>query len=500
MRRSFTRPLRTVKPPVTHVPLLGAVAMAGVALGAGLAEASSLASTATARDVVLVAAGLLFLIFLSAVPRLAAQDWFHPFAFPLTYLAFALTVPVGYIVLTHRPLYSTLNPFSISVTLIATLALCLAGLAAGSAVGLRLAPRGQRETETRYVNQQSLRAVGRGLLLVALVLRGYSVVKGGARPYGSGALVYDAATALDTASVQAIFTGVALVTLGSVRSHRGLGTWLDRGLFGGYVLLTVSVGSRGELIAPIVFAMWVRHTYVRRIRFGPASAVALTVAVVLQGVGGVRANGPFIGSGTSAVERTLGSVGTPVQVTDLVIQHVPSDSPFRHGSTYLAALERQLPGPIARSVLGPPNEAGTAVLRSLIGFTNPNAGFAFALPAEGYLNGGLLGSLGAGLTVGLLLGYAYRRVPRATLPTHGVHVLYPILVATIALSVRADALSEVKGVLYPMLAIAAAYRLAAVRFPAATRFAARQLPVDSLDSLAPRQTERTARQTSAAPS
>jgi hypothetical protein len=162
---------------------------------------------------------------------------------------------------------------------------------------------------------------------------------------------------------------------------------------------------------------------------------------------------------SAAVERTLGAVGTPVFITNRLVQSVPSAWPFALGSTYVAAVERQLPGPLATKIFGPPTGTGTFVFRRILHYTNPNNGFAFALPSEGYLNFGLEGALLAGGALGLFLAWAYRQQSADTV-TQARHLLYPLAVATIPESLRSDAVASVKLILYPMLLLALAFWLA----------------------------------------
>jgi len=142
----------------------------------------------------------------------------------------------------------------------------------------------------------------------------------------------------------------------------------------------------------------------------------------------------------------------------MLVERVPFETSFLQGSTYVASIERQLPGAIAVAVFGPPTNTASFEFRRLIGFSNPDAGFGFSLPSEGYLNFGLGGVLAAALMLGGLLGYAARRT--AIRPTHARHLLYAILLATLPLSFRSDALQQIKTVLYPMLLSMLVLRLA----------------------------------------
>jgi hypothetical protein len=129
---------------------------------------------------------------------------------------------------------------------------------------------------------------------------------------------------------------------------------------------------------------------------------------------------------------------------------VPSDVPYLRGSTYLAAAEAQLPGPVSR-YLGVTSRTASAVFRDIIGFNDPNQGFAESYPSEAYLNFGLPGCLGAGLFLGALMGWAWRK--RQETVARLRDLLYPVLLAGLIYGFRSDALTQLKDVLYPMLAI-----------------------------------------------
>ena len=231
-----------------------------------------------------------------------------------------------------------------------------------------------------------------------------------------------------------------------------LGTREDYALFAIFVVATFLAGRRGELVAPAIFALWVYHTRIRPIRVATAVLMVLAVALVFQGVSGARVGFSFYGGAGVALNRTASSLGTPIFITSKLIERVPSRVPFARGETYLAALERQLPSPVSIALFGPPTNTGAFKFREILNYGDPNSGFGFSLPSEAYLNFGLGGALLIGGLVGLLFGYAYRR--QGPDPTSAVHYLYPVLLATLPLGLRSDALTEIKMVAYPMIAIA----------------------------------------------
>ena len=101
--------------------------------------------------------------------------------------------------------------------------------------------------------------------------------------------------------------------------------------------------------------------------------------------------------------------------------------------------------------------------RDLIDFHDRNGRFAFSLPSESYLNYGLAGSFIVALIVGSLFGWAYRRA--AAVPSKALHVLSPILVATLPLSLRGMLSCRSRLFYIPMIAVSIVYRLCMPRVP-----------------------------------
>jgi oligosaccharide repeat unit polymerase len=401
------------------------------------------------------------LAILASVRRLSHRDWFYPFAFPLGYVGVALIAPLLYLLLTRAPI-GALQPQDITLEGVLILALTLLGLYAGTAMGLRLTPSAISPTSQDGVRYGLLRSYGRLGMGAAALLHTYGIAPSLGRPYGLGAVGdFSLQRSVDNLSVFLLFASVVLVTVANARLGPHVAHPIDLILFAAFAVPTLVLGSRGELVPPLLFALWARHTYVRRLRLSAALLLALGLVVAFQGVGGVRAGAPFYEDAGAALERTLQAIGTPVQVTSGLALRLPQTDSYTDGRTYVAALQRQLPSPLAIPLLGEPDQTGTFVYRDVIGFSDPNAGFAFALPAESYLNFGLVGSLGVALLVGGLLGYAYMKHSR--LPTRPLHVLYPMLISALPLSLRTDAVFQIKIVVYPLLLIVLAYALASVR-------------------------------------
>jgi hypothetical protein len=383
--------------------------------------------------------------------RLAGPgDWFHPLVMPATYVAFALLAPLGYVVATQRPVAGTVAG-DLSLPLIGTLALTVTGFVAGVLVSLSCVTASDGADIPRRWERVLL--AGRVLLGFAIVLRTYSTVRGWGSTYGRGSVNFGTQGTVQTVTDFLSVTAPALIVLAQVRLRGTVAGRLDVALFVVFCVLTLVSGSRGELLVPVIFALWVHHRDVRAISLRVVTGACVVVVVLFQGIQGVRAGESPLSSPRAGIERTLTAVGVPLQVTSLTTANVPSQASFRLGDTYIEALKRQLPGAVAVKIWGPPDETGTFALRRILHYNSPDAGLGFALPAESYMNFGVSGALVIALLVGLLFGYAYEKQAGVRL-SRASHLLYGFLIAGLPLSLRADAVLQVKAVLYPMLAVA----------------------------------------------
>ncbi len=425
-------------------------AAVGGALLMTLVAASRYVGDSSRLAVVAVGAIATYLILIRGL--VVRRDWFHPLVFPVVYFAISLFVPLLYLVILNQPL-SSLRPTAVTTTLVAVFSASLGGLILGAVGGLRV--KVLRETpRERALDYHRLRWTARLSLLAALPPRGYSVITKIGQPYGQGQFDFGITKTLDNVAVALFLVGVILSVLANVRlSGRLAGRW-ELLLAGAFVVITLASGSRGELIAPALFVVWAQHRWVRPIRLRHAVALLAAVVLLFQGVAGVRKDQPFWDGAAAAAERTLIAVGVPLQVTSAVIRAVPDSYAFRQGSTYVAAVKRQLPSPVANRLFGNPDDTGSFVVREVTGFSDPNQGQGFALPAEGYLNFGLPGALLSALLVGALLGVAYRQ--QASIASRWQHLLYPVVLTALPYGLRADALAQIKQVLYPLALLGAA--------------------------------------------
>ena len=435
-----------------YILIITFFAAATVFLSDALSAISS--ETTSLSTLTLVSVGFLAIAPFALVSRLPGRDWFNPFALPLVYVTVSLFAPVLFLTTLLRPLAS-LPPSAVSPKLVMVFLLTVLGMTVGIVVSVLLTRRARVELR-QNISYPRMLLLGRALTIIALVARASSAFLSWGTPYGEGVVSFGLGNFLDNLASSSFFGGMILVVVANAHLTHNIWARFDIAAYLLFAVITLSVGSRGELIAPTLFVIYAHHTLVRRISLAPAMVMAFAAIFLFQGIAGVRSNTDFYGGSLPAIERVLTSVASPIYVTTELLAIVPSHYPHTNGSTYLAAMQRQLPGPLSVAMFGAPSATGTYVFRDLVGFDSPDAGVAFSLPSEGYLNFGMPGAFFVPLLVGLVLGYAFRK--QVPVPTRALHLLYPVVVATLPLSLRSDALTQLKTVLYPILILYIAYR------------------------------------------
>ncbi len=417
------------------------------------------------------AAAALAVALIVAVTR--RGRWFHPLSLPLAAIAvMSLAAPL-WVQATHEPAGLLYSPgyvpagqplaAALSATAWAALVLVVAGYLAGAAATLAIVTPTVPYAIGPEFRYRDMRRAGFALLATGAVSQALVTFLGAGTPYGADQLRYGLTSFLADAAATGMLAGLVVVTAahtGRVTGLRGLLRGREWAALGLYALAVALSGQRAGLIAPGVYLAW---TYTTRVRTIPARWAVAALLLALYGgavIAHYRTDGNLSpGSPTAVAASAAGDVSASAWLTEQTVMHVPSGAPYLHGSTYLAAAEGQLPGPVSRR-LGVTSRTASAVFRDLISFYDPNQGFAESLPSEAYLNFGLPGCFGAGLFLGVLTGWAWRKY--RAVPGRARDVLYPVLLAGLIYGFRSDALTQVKDVLYPMLAVCAlmaCYRL-----------------------------------------
>lgn len=447
---------------------------------AGDAQASPAETLAAwTAAVALVVAALVALAF-----KGRHAGWFHPLSLPFAAVTvMALGAPL-WVSFTHQATGLLYDPgyvsagtpslaVAVSVTASEALTLVLAGYLAGAGTALALSRAvtptavGQRRPMFRYEDMRRaglmLMAGGAASQLVVVVLR-----KGAT--YGANQTTYGLPTILGSGAATALMAGLIIVTLATShtarpRSLRNLLRGSEWAALSLYYLAGALGGGRAGLIAPAVYLAWVYSTQVRVVAFRWIVAGVLLALIGGTVISNYRQNDTLLPRSPAAIlQNAAGGASSSAWLTQQTVLYVPSAEGFLHGSTYLAAAEGQLPGPLSQ-VVGAPTRTASAVFRDLIGFSSPNQGFAESLPSEAYLNFGLAGCLGAGLFLGALMGWAWRKCRETAIGPRDL--LYPLLIAGLVYGFRSDALTQIKEVLYPMLTMWVMLRWYRVRETAA---------------------------------
>ncbi len=431
------------------------------------------------------AAAALGVVALTALAHKASHvGWFHPLSLPLAVITIMALGAMLWVHFTRQPAgllfepgYQPPGPQALTVAVSATaceaLTLVVVGYMAGAVAALILMRQakptatGQRWPMFRYRDMRHagflLMAAGAALQLAAAVLE-----RGTA--YGVNQLQYGLASALSSGAARLLPIGLILVAL--TASHEARPRLLRDVLQGRewtvlvlYMAAVAATGQRGILINPLFYLAWAYSTQVRAIPFKwivTAVLLALTGGAVIAAYRADAGLSP--GSPSTIVHGAVGAVSSTPWLTQETVTRVPLPVPYTNGSTYLAAVEAQLPGPLSRAA-GITSRTASAVFRNLIGFYDPNQGFAESYPSEAYLNFGLPGCFGAGLFLGALMGWAWRKHRKTVARSRDL--LYVVLIAGLIGGFRSDALADVKNVLYPMLGVWVLMEWYRLRAPAA---------------------------------
>jgi hypothetical protein len=393
-------------------------------------------------------------------------QWLHPLSLPLAAVTvMSLGAPL-WVQATHEPAGLLYSPGYVpagvplaavlSAPAYAALVLVVVGYLAGAVAALAVTRTAASYAVTPVFCYRDMRRAGFAILCAGAISRVVVTFLSAGTPYGADQLQYGLTSFLADAASTGMLAGLVVVTLADVRTARvtqlrGLLRGREWAALGLYMLAVAVSDYRGGLIAPAMYLAWAYSIRVRTIPLRWAVAALLLALEVGAVIAHHREEGGLSpGSPAVVVASAAGDVSSPAWLTQQTVMRVPSEVPYLRGSTYLAAAEAQLPGPVSR-YLGVTSRTASAVFRDIISFDDPNQGFAESYPSEAYLNFGLPGCLGAGLFLGALMGWAWRK--RQETVARLRDLLYPVLLAGLIYGFRSDALTQLKDVLYPMLAI-----------------------------------------------
>lgn len=444
------------------------------------------------RSVLVIATFVSAVVIAAVVFRSSARPErvLHPLVGPLLYLTYAFIVPQIYMTVTGQGIgsipHSTLTLGTASV-----MSLTVFGYIAGTRIAASLSRnsyelRAKRLSRTlipgvdRFGGAASITTYGRLILIVALAAKIYQVATTGvvfSSVYGADQLNYDSGTAIATLGESLIAVGCLAVMYGNSSQYGRPIALADGVLIGSILFVSLALlGSRGEVVAPIVLYLWFWLRAGRRVSktwavLGGASLILIFVAVWQlrsSSTGGVR---------YSMLQQILWQTSSPQSLTANVLAIVPSVHPFYEGATYLSALKFALPGFISRSIFGDVEGTGALVYREIIGATDVNQGYGFSMPTEAYLNFGVLGVLTVSVLLGLFMQFGFERATDPQFQSALTAFLYPLIVSYLPYGIRSDFLGQFKSIFYPLVIIGLA--LIAVRsFSGARSAPTKALPTD----------------------
>jgi hypothetical protein len=402
---------------------------------------------------ILVAAVFVTALALIGVQRSRAthgfSDPFHPLAFPLVYVGFSFLAPLWLADVLGEPLRGLGRSIPIAHNTVRLLIVGVVGFAVGATIRFRPSARPARQPIAPLFPRRLLN-VGRVILLIPLAISVERFAAGAVQHRGLNSLAATPTGALsaliDPTQISAL---ILILTAHRLAKRDKLMARLDWILVGALIVATGAHGSRGNAIE-LLLILTLAYAYRRR---KVLAVIAGATVMVVFGVVVLQYRSAEVGRTVTvgAAEILIGDMTVAAFSTGATAAVVPRAVPYAHGTTLVAAVERQLPSPIANRLFGPPDDTAASRFRELVGFTNPNAGIGYSIPAEGYLNFGRIGVFGICLLLGLLFAWAYARFDFAAARTS--RLFYAVLVATLPFGLRSDSLGLLKSILYSVILI-----------------------------------------------
>ncbi len=372
--------------------------------------------------------------------RSGQLDPLHPLLYPTVYISVASLAPSAWLYTQDDLGFIRLATLSDRTALLMSLA------AVGFAVGAWL-PFGRREFKAVHRDGSSVTLAGRLVLLLPIVLAFNGFLGDAVLTRGLGQATRTLTDSLDAAGF--IFAPAAAVLIACGRAPRP--SPYSRGDLLALATLIALLGLNGKRGASIAVVLVVVFAYTDRLRkrsktwpfiLGGTTLLGFAYAVVSYRT--AATGGQVNLSATEVLLRDLGSVPFTTGMTDRLMD---TSDPLG-GSTIVAGFARQLPGPVAQFLLGPPDDTGAFVFRDLYGVPD-NMGYGYSIPAEGVLNFGVVGAFLLPFLLGAILAKLYSLADFNA--TRAVQLGYYVAAATLPFAWRSDILGAVKGVAYPVV-------------------------------------------------
>jgi len=433
----------------------------GLALGLALGVWAGLGGPGltTVRSQILVVWTLAVLIILVGLQRSWSIqhriDLLHPLVAPLGYIALSFLAPLWVTLVAGDPVRALSRETPISVNTAALLGLGVLGYTAGAWCNFSPSRRERASLGPEFAS--TLLLVGRCLVLVPLSIAIRDNLAGGVAIRGLGQLEYTPSDSLHALLGIASLAAVVTILAGqAVKGSTKLLAPLDWVLIVSMILAIGARGSRSDAVAimlVLVVAKLSRRGRLRSLAAGIPVVFAFIVTVL-------HYRNDQLGRTTDEAPVTilLGDMSIAAFTTGATAARVPSSFDYAYGDTLLAGLVRQLPSPISVPLLGPPTDHGAYRFRQIVGYSNPDGGLGFSIPADGYLNFGAAGVAILCALIGLLASWSYPRMDFASGSPIGI--IYPVLLAIMPFGLRSDFLGFNKNILYPVLIVGLAMIIA----------------------------------------
>ena len=370
-----------------------------------------------------------------------------PFGFGAIYSGFVILAPASYVILLDRPLQPFINDSSVRPQTIELLFGSWTAIVAGICVAsLFMRPLSEvqrdRSALSGIVPGPLDITAARVLLVAALSIRILTLVLFGRNSFLQQTSL-TGISALEPAVTLALIVSAVLYA-GATRSDSSVFRRADFVLFCAFGLASIAIGSRGELLAPIIILFLSRRNITKRTLIaGVAGIVGLLLAFVV--VENTRSAAAAAAASTSIESVVLHPISSPTRVADHLVSF---EAEPRNGSTYLWSLVYALPGPAGTAIGGPTHGTATLEYHEVIDFRGPG-GLGFNVLAEPYLNFGrrIIGP--AGFLTGLAINWL------ANVSARGTHLwrrsISLALVASVPALLRTDALAVLNTIALPTL-------------------------------------------------
>jgi hypothetical protein len=378
-------------------------------------------------------------------------DFFHPLILPNGYVAVSFLAP-AWMMVVGRESYLGFTPSQFAPHTAGLMMLAVTGFTLGAAIPWSVSsqpPRSRRKPEARMVLH-----LGRLILFVPAFIEARDFLQDAVLTRGIAQTSYG----LESSVSALVRIAAPVATVLILNSHRQRAGRFFAPVDWVLVLGTCALfGLNGHRSAAIGMLLCVLYAYTRERPGKLVTGLGLTATATAAVAVVAYRNLARGGRAQEPIDAIITDWSVATYTTGITAAYIPQNEPYQWGVSVLDALIRQLPSVVVNPLLGPPADTGVHTFRRLIGYSNPNQGFGYSVPAEGYLNFGAVGVFGFCFVFAALLALAYTR--RSWPATGAVALAYPLLLGPFPVNVRTDVLGAVKGGLYPLLIAASVYAI-----------------------------------------